>query len=57
MTPHLDSLRLLERLGWQSCGAGYFEHGDHPLQQFDTQTALEMAREQFRKECAKDGDR
>ena len=50
---HPDSIRLLERLGWQPCGAGYWEHGDYILQSFTTEEALKLAREQFRKECAK----
>ena len=48
-----NSLILLERAGWQSCGTDYYEHGDYPLQQFYVSEALQLAREQVRKENVK----
>lgn len=48
-----NNLLLLERTGWRSCGTDYYEHGDYPLQQFYVSEALQIAREQIRKENTK----
>mgnify|MGYP007044006480 CR=1 FL=1 len=37
---------LMERLGWQPCGGGYWEHGDYPMQQFHESEAILLARAQ-----------
>lgn len=48
-----NNLLLLERAGWLPCGTDYYEHGDYPLQQFHINEALQIAREQIRKENTK----
>ena len=47
----VDSLLFLESMGWRPCGAGYWDHTSRPLEQFSTEDALLLAREDHRRQC------
>lgn len=43
----------IERMGWRACGTAHWDHPARPMEQFDTTTALRMAREKFDVQCIK----
>lgn len=44
----------IERMGWRACGAAHWDHPARPMEQFDTQTALRIARINFVAQCRKE---
>lgn len=50
----VESILFLQRMGWRACGAAHWDHPARPMEQFDTQTALRIARINFVAQCRKE---
>jgi len=51
LTHSVESFMFLEAMRWAVVGPGCWEHPDYPMQHFSTGEALDIARNEFRRDC------